>query len=218
VVLTNTVKTTPKISIITCIVVELWAGSTFILLKINGSKAPKQILVKTMIASAHVTATVSAIGVLNTVARMNPATDKIKLRAHAILNSRFRNCLCVLSLSVPNAIPRMTVEIWLVCFVLMIRTMAIHIDIYLSRSTINNTQYAINNTQYVHNNSFNSLTSHSSLIPSITPSTDQHGQKVYNDRMSLQQHFIPRQNKSTHTLQSQQPYQPIRTILQRVLK
>ena len=123
VVLTNTVKTTPKISMITCIVVELWAGSTFILLKINGSKAPKQILVKTMIASAHVTATVSAIGVWNTVARMNPATDKITLRAHAILNSRFRNCLCVLSLSVPNAIPRMTVEIWLVGFVLMIRTM-----------------------------------------------------------------------------------------------
>jgi hypothetical protein len=113
VVLTNTVNTTPKISIITCIVVELWAGSTFILLKISGRTAPKQILVKTIMDNAVVTATVSAMGVLKAVARMNPATDKIALREHAILNSRLRNCLWVFSLSVPRAMPRMTGEICL---------------------------------------------------------------------------------------------------------
>ncbi len=93
VVLTMTVSTTPRMSMITCIVVELWAGSTPILLKISGKIAPKQILVKTMIARADVTATVSAKGVLKAVARMNPANDRMILRAHAILNSRFRNCL-----------------------------------------------------------------------------------------------------------------------------
>ncbi len=110
VVLTNTVNTTPKISIITCIDVELCAGSILIFFKSIGKTAPKQILVNTINANADVTAIVSAIGVRNAIARRNPATDKTTLSATAILNSRERNCFWVLSLSVPSAIPRITAQ------------------------------------------------------------------------------------------------------------
>jgi len=55
-----------------------------------------------------VIAIVSANGVLNAIARMKPARDSIALNEIAILNSRFKNCFCVFSFSVPSAIPRMT--------------------------------------------------------------------------------------------------------------
>ena len=107
-VLTKTVRTTPKISMITCIVVELWAGSIFRYFKTNGSIAPRQILLNTISARAIVIATVSASGVRKIKALMNPANDKIALNEIAIFTSLLRNCRCVRSLSVPSAIPRIT--------------------------------------------------------------------------------------------------------------
>ena len=110
VVLTSTVNITPKISIITCIDVELWAGSILIFFNIKGKIAPKQILMNTINDSADVIAMVSGIGVRNRIARINPAMDRTRLREIAILNSRVGNWRWVLSLSVPRAIPRMTVS------------------------------------------------------------------------------------------------------------
>ena len=111
VVLTSTVNTTPKISIITCIDVELWAGSIRIFFNNIGNTAPKQILVNTINANADVTAIVSANGVLNAMARMKPAMDNTALNDNAILNSRLRNWPWVFSFNVPSAIPRITIVV-----------------------------------------------------------------------------------------------------------
>ena len=99
-------------SMMTWIVVEEWAGSTPILSNSNGSTAPRQILVKTIRNSAHVTVIASGNAVRNAMARKNPAIDKIILNDAAIFNSRVRNWFLVLSFSEPNASPRMTVLHW----------------------------------------------------------------------------------------------------------
>lgn len=104
-----TAKSTPKISITTWIVVELCAGSTPILCSINGSTAPRQILLKTINIKLAVTAIVSGKGVRNAAARRNPAKLRMELNATAIFTSRLKNCPCVFSFRVPSAIPRMTV-------------------------------------------------------------------------------------------------------------
>ena len=93
---------------ITCIVVELCAGSTPSLCRNNGSTAPRQILENTIRLNAHVTATVSGKGVWNAMARKNPAADRIVDSAHAIRNSRDRNWDWVALFSVPSARPLMT--------------------------------------------------------------------------------------------------------------
>jgi len=56
-----------------------------------GSIAPKQILLKTMIHNATVTAKASGKAVLKKIARQKPAILKIPDNAMAILNSRVRN-------------------------------------------------------------------------------------------------------------------------------
>ena len=88
---TTTARTTPKISITTWMVVELCAGSTRSFFMINGKIAPKQTLLKTIIARAAVTASVSGNGVRKAAARIKPAEDKIPDRAPAIFNSRVKN-------------------------------------------------------------------------------------------------------------------------------
>ncbi len=108
-VLTMTVNTTPKISITTCIVVELCAGSTSSFFKNNGNIAPRHILLNTIKASADVIAMVSGRGVRKITARKNPAAERRTESAQAILNSRLRNCFCVLSFNVPRARPRITI-------------------------------------------------------------------------------------------------------------
>jgi len=87
IVLTNTVRTTPRMSITTWIMVELWAGSISSIFRKSGNTAPRQTLVKTIRANAKVTARVSANGVLNMMARRKPATERTALKAREILNS-----------------------------------------------------------------------------------------------------------------------------------
>jgi hypothetical protein len=65
-------------------------------------------LLKTINASADVTAILSARGVRKATARKNPAALKILHSDAAILNSRVKNCPCVRSFNVPRAKPRMT--------------------------------------------------------------------------------------------------------------
>lgn len=74
----------------------------------NGNVDPSPILIATIDTRDTVIATVSAGGVENTAALINPVKPSIKLKHRAITPSRRRKFDCVLELRLPTARPRMT--------------------------------------------------------------------------------------------------------------
>ena len=109
---TITVTKTPKISITTCIVVELCAGSTSqTYCKNKGNIVPNVTLVNTIQNNDVVMAIVSCMGVANNIALINPAMDSKMDSITANCISFFRKdwswCLDFM-FNVPNAKDRIT--------------------------------------------------------------------------------------------------------------